>query len=326
MNDHLLYLASTGIVAFTCLLVSGLLLSLKTLRESTIPKYRTACKYLALASALVGIGHIFILSSGTDERTIMELFYFPILLISASQALLFTFLLTLLFRGKNVTRRNILLHAMPTIALTVAYTIACLFREDVHTYRFDVWWDNIGNPPLLIRTLTCLVYLVQLGGYTHFFFRERAIYLGNLKQIPQSPERLELRWVTRAFLWALGIGIAAVSLCFFPNNYYNTAVNFVFALFYASVSIHYANYHYTYDQLYLRLNLAPQADADTDPNRMDLEDLIGGLLEIEEDELFQQAQNYMAPHPSSTRISAGKTWYVPSVPTRSISPPPSRTS
>ena len=294
MNDHLLYLASTGIVAFTCLLVSGLLLSLKTLRESTIPKYRTACKYLALASALVGIGHIFILSSGTDERTIMELFYFPILLISASQALLFTFLLTLLFRGKNVTRRNILLHAMPTIALTVAYTIACLFREDVHTYRFDVWWDNIGNPPLLIRTLTCLVYLVQLGGYTHFFFRERAIYLGNLKQIPQSPERLELRWVTRAFLWALGIGIAAVSLCFFPNNYYNTAVNFVFALFYASVSIHYANYHYTYDQLYLRLNLAPQADADTDPNRMDLEDLIGGLLEIEEDELFQQAQNYMA--------------------------------
>ena len=120
MNDHLLYLASTGIVAFTCLLVSGLLLSLKTLRESTIPKYRTACKYLALASALVGIGHIFILSSGTDERTIMELFYFPILLISASQALLFTFLLTLLFRGKNVTRRNILLHAMPTIALTVA--------------------------------------------------------------------------------------------------------------------------------------------------------------------------------------------------------------
>ena len=292
MNDHLLYLASTGIVAFTCLLVSGLLLSLKTLRESTIPKYRTACKYLA--SALVGIGHIFILSSGTDERTIMELFYFPILLISASQALLFTFLLTLLFRGKNVTRRNILLHAMPTIALTVAYTIACLFREDVHTYRFDVWWDNIGNPPLLIRTLTCLVYLVQLGGYTHFFFRERAIYLGNLKQIPQSPERLELRWVTRAFLWALGIGIAAVSLCFFPNNYYNTAVNFVFALFYASVSIHYANYHYTYDQLYLRLNLAPQADADTDPNRMDLEDLIGELLEIEEDELFQQAQNYMA--------------------------------
>jgi transcriptional regulator, AraC family len=229
MNDHLLYLASTGIVAFTCLLVSGLLLSLKTLRESTIPKYRTACKYLALASALVGIGHIFILSSGTDERTIMELFYFPILLISASQALLFTFLLTLLFRGKNVTRRNILLHAMPTIALTVAYTIACLFREDVHTYRFDVWWDNLGNPPLLIRTLTCLVYLVQLGGYTHFFFRERAIYLGNLKQIPQSPERLELRWVTRAFLWALGIGIAAVSLCFFPNNYYNTAVNFVFA-------------------------------------------------------------------------------------------------
>ena len=211
MNDHLLYLASTGIVAFTCLLVSGLLLSLKTLRESTIPKYRTACKYLALASALVGIGHIFILSSGTDERTIMELFYFPILLISASQALLFTFLLTLLFRGKNVTRRNILLHAMPTIALTVAYTIACLFREDVHTYRFDVWWDNLGNPPLLIRTLTCLVYLVQLGGYTHFFFRERAIYLGNLKQIPQSPERLELRWVTRAFLWALGIGIAAVS-------------------------------------------------------------------------------------------------------------------
>ena len=202
MNDHLLYLASTGIVAFTCLLVSGLLLSLKTLRESTIPKYRTACKYLALASALVGIGHIFILSSGTDERTIMELFYFPILLISASQALLFTFLLTLLFRGKNVTRRNILLHAMPTIALTVAYTIACLFREDVHTYRFDVWWDNLGNPPLLIRTLTCLVYLVQLGGYTHFFFRERAIYLGNLKQIPQSPERLELRWVTRAFLWA----------------------------------------------------------------------------------------------------------------------------
>lgn len=186
MNDHLLYLASTGIVAFTCLLVSGLLLSLKTLRESTIPKYRTACKYLALASALVGIGHIFILSSGTDERTIMELFYFPILLISASQALLFTFLLTLLFRGKNVTRRNILLHAMPTIALTVAYTIACLFREDVHTYRFDVWWDNLGNPPLLIRTFTCLVYLVQLGDYTHFFFRERAIYLGNLKH-PNHP-------------------------------------------------------------------------------------------------------------------------------------------
>lgn len=294
MTEHLLYLASTGITAFTCLLSSVFLLALRPLRESAIPKYRMACRFLALASGIVAIGHIAILTKGVDERAVMELFYLPVLLIASSQALLFTFLLTLLFRGKNVTYKKILLHAAPTLVGVSLYLIACLFQDDTHTTDLAIWWDNLDNLPLLSRTSLGLVYLVQLGVYTRFFFRERATYLANLKRLPDAPERLELRWATHAFLWALAIGIAAMSLCLFPHNHYNTAINLVFATFYPLVSIFYANYHYTYEQLYLRINPSPTAGAPS--GRMDLEDLIGELTDIGEDELFQRAQKHMTDH------------------------------
>lgn len=295
MNEHLLYLASTSVTAFTCLMACAWLLTLKPLRDSAIPKYRAACKFLALAAGLVAVGHFAILSQGADEWTIMELFYLPVMLISSSQALLFTFLLILLFRAKSVTRENVLLHAAPTLVLTGLYLVACLFWDDIHTYRFDTWWDSLGNPPLLIRSLLALTYLIQLGIYTRLFFKERAIYLGQLRQVSGSHERLELRWVTRAFLWALAVGIAAMSLCFFPDNHYNTAINLVFSIFYPLVSIHYANYHYTYEQLSGRLNLAPATnDPVPSPKVRDLEDLVGELIAVEGDNLFLQAQQYMS--------------------------------
>lgn len=290
MTDQLLYLSTTAITAFICLINSLLLLMLKPLKDSTIPRYRTACRFLALASGLVAAGHIAILCSGTGQDAIKELFYFPVILISASQALLFTFLLLFLFRGRSVTKRNILRHALPMIVLTAAYFLSRLLRDDVRAADFGAWMANIDNPPLLIRSLAGLTYIVQLGIYTRFFLRERSIYLRHVKAVLHPPERLELNWTTRVFFYALGIGIAAISLCFIPDNSYNTALNLLFATFYPLVSIYYGNYQHLYNQL--RQQLEPAASAEEEKGK-DMEDLVDKLAEMQGHGLFMRVQNYM---------------------------------
>ena len=173
MTEENLFIITYSLNTVVCLLVTAGLLFLKPLQNVRNRKYRNACRILAFASAIVGSGHLLTLLVGDSTQTDLGLLSFPVIVIGASQSLLFTFLLILLFREEYVTRKNILLHASPAILLTVFYLAARCFFEDPAVYTFSEWAAQTGNPVLMIRTVFALVYLVQMGIYTHIFFHLR---------------------------------------------------------------------------------------------------------------------------------------------------------
>lgn len=292
MEPQILFYISYILNAISCFIAGGLLLLLKPLRQATNRKYRIACRTLAVASLIVGAGHL--LTVLFDDSSLLEIgiFAFPILVIGASQALLFTFLLIVLFREGYVTKRNIIIHALPFIVLTILYVIACRIWDDpvVHTWQELI--AQLTNPPLLIRLLAGVVYLVQLVIYTAVFFRERKIYQQELDHLAHIPERLELRWVTYAFLSALTIGILAFSLCLFVTITYEAIVTTIFSVYYLTVAICYVNYFYTYETLRHNLIRANDTVISTDTN---IETLVAGLAQIQsaQKDLFSRVQELM---------------------------------
>lgn len=247
MTDDPLFILVYGLSTLVCFLVAAALLLLKQLRSVRNRKYRNACRFLALASAFVGVSSLLTLLVGDSSLATFGLLAFPVILVASSQSLLFTFLLILLFRERYVTRRTILLHASPSIVLTVLYLVALCFTNDPAVFSFRQWSEQINNPVLLIRTLYAGVYVVQLIVYTRIFFRQRALYGESLEQLGQVPERLELRWVTRVFLYALTVGLCALSLCFILSTVYEMALTALFTVFYLLTGFYYANYQFTYD-------------------------------------------------------------------------------
>ncbi|WP_289834128.1 helix-turn-helix domain-containing protein, partial [Parabacteroides goldsteinii] len=293
MTEENLFIITYSLNTVVCLLVTAGLLFLKPLRNVRNRKYRNACRILAFASAIVGSGHLLTLLVGDSTQTDLGLLSFPVIVIGASQSLLFTFLLILLFREEYVTRKNILLHASPAILLTVFYLAARCFFEDPAVYTFSEWAAQTGNPVLMIRTVFALVYLVQMGIYTHIFFRERAIYDKSLSHLQKIPERLELRWVTRVFLYALGIGVLALTLCFCFSVTYELTVVCIFTVFYLMVGAYYVNYHFTYDFMREELFKTNAVLPEEKEEKAGLDTLVNELAQAQDKDLYNRAEKMM---------------------------------
>jgi len=294
MEPQILFYISYILNAIACFIAGGLLLLLKPLRHATNQKYRIACRTLAVASLIVGAGHLLTVLFDDSSLLEMGIFAFSILVIGASQALLFTFLLIVLFREGYVTKKNIIIHALPFIILTVLYAAACQIWDDPVVYTWQELIAQLTSPPLFIRVLAGVVYLAQLVIYTIIFFRERMIYQQELDHLAHIPERLELRWVTYAFLSALTIGILAFSLCFFITITYEAIITTIFSAYYLIIAICYVNYYYTYETLRSNLIQINKNALSTD-NNTNMETLVAGLVQVQshETDLFSRVQELM---------------------------------
>lgn len=294
MEAQVLFYISYLLNAIACVTAGGLLLLLKPLRQATNRKYRIACRTLAVASLIVGLGHLLTVFFQNSSLVQMGMFAFPFILISASQALLFTFLMIVLFRETYVTSKTILLHAAPSLILTLLYLAAAFVWDDPVVHTWSDWWAGVHNPRLFIRTLFGWVYLVQLVIFTCIFFRERGLYQRELDLLTQVPERLELRWVTGGFLSALAIGILAFTLFFILSSLYEAVVTSVFSAYYLIIAICYVNYYYTYETL--RSNLIQiNENALSTGNNTNMETLVAGLAQVQsaETDLFDRISGLM---------------------------------
>lgn len=281
MSADISFIISYALNGIACLLAAGLLLFLKPLHQATNRKYRIARWILAGAAAIVGSGHLATLLFHNSPISSMGMFASVIMLISASQSLMFTFLLIVLFREKYVTKKNIWKHAMPSLVLFSLYLISLFIWEDVSVYSWPEWWSQLGShPPVLIRSLFGGVYLAQLPVYTFVFFRERGVYQQELDALEQVPETLEMRWVTRAFWSALGIGVLAFTLFFILSLEYEVIVTSVFSVYYLAIAICYINYFYVYDTLRNGL-IKGGAVTEDGVEKENLDLLLAGLVQVQ---------------------------------------------
>lgn len=216
------------------------------------PKYRRACHFFIAASLIIAAGHLAeLLVDGFGVYRSLDLFSILVLVLASSQALMFTFMLILLFDSRYVTFANVMKHAAPSLVFILLYVVSCCIEADVCVYSLAEWRACVvHNLPLAVRTLFGVTYTVQLFVYVRLFFRKKHRYITHLKELTgECISKLELRWTMRAFLYALSIGIGAWVLLVCPGPIPEFSFSFLIVVFYPAFAWLYTNYHYTYEML-----------------------------------------------------------------------------
>lgn len=119
MDIPALHTLTNGIIIGICLSISFGLVCFKQMAHAINPKYRRACHFFIAASLIIAAGHLAeLLVDGFGVYRSLDLFSILVLVLASSQALMFTFMLILLFDSRYVTFANVMKHAAPSLGLT----------------------------------------------------------------------------------------------------------------------------------------------------------------------------------------------------------------
>ena len=235
MDIPALHTLTNGIIIGICLSISFGLVCFKQMAHAINPKYWRACHFFIAASLIIAAGHLAeLLVDGFGVYRSLDLFSILVLVLASSQALMFTFMLILLFDSRYVTFANVMNHAAPSLVFILLYVVSCCIEADVCVYSLAEWRACVvHNLPLAVRTLFGVTYTVQLFVYVRLFFRKKHRYITHLKELTgECISKLELRWTMRAFLYALSIGIGAWVLLVCPGPIPEFSFSFLIVVFY----------------------------------------------------------------------------------------------
>lgn len=294
MDIETLHTLANGIIIGVCMAIAFGLAGFKQMAHAVNLKYRRACHFFIAASLVIAAGHLVELLADDLGYQSLDLFSMLVLVLASSQALMFTFMLILLFDGRYVTPAHVMKHASPSLFFILLYVVSCYFEADVSVYSFAEWRTCVThNLPLAIRTLFGVAYTVQLFVYTGLFFRKRHRYITRLRQLSKEHAlQLELRWTTRAFLYALAIGIGAWVLLVCPGVVPELCFSILIVVFYPAFAWLYTNFHYTYELL-RRLIIEQDEKLPQPPPEADMEDLICYLQPDDTNRLFEELEAYL---------------------------------
>lgn len=174
MDIPALHTLTNGIIIGICLSISFGLVCFKQMAHAINPKYRRACHFFIAASLIIAAGHLAeLLVDGFGVYRSLDLFSILVLVLASSQALMFTFMLILLFDSRYVTFANVMKHAAPSLVFILLYVVSCCIEADVCVYSLAEWRACVvHNLPLAVRTLFGVTYTVQLFVYVRLFFRK----------------------------------------------------------------------------------------------------------------------------------------------------------
>ena len=242
------------------------------------PHYRTAKRFLGIASVIVALCNAILLYSRAPQ-SIAEIFAMPVLVAAQLQAALFTFIVLILFHSPYVRRQNILRHLCPTFVFAGLYFVTVLIFPDVRVYSIDEFIANSTNPALLLRTVFAAAYLTQIVIYVRLFRREQRNYRARIENYFSDTGKYEFRWASRLFYEAACIGIAVLLFSIFPAPLFDGIITVAVTVYYFNFGVRYINYQY---KLYYEALPAMEEQEEARPAKEDggdkeLEDKMAGL-------------------------------------------------
>jgi AraC-like DNA-binding protein len=178
------------------------------------------------------------------------------LLLSTLQALLFAFTLITLLNPRFVNRKQLFLHSLPLVVLTILYFLFLFVFGDPEIRTIEEFSENMLHPTLIVRFLFFLFYVFQLVFYTVIFLREEKKYERELEDYYADVIQLKLSWVRYAFFSALVIGTLSVISNFFPFALFDIGFTMLFSLFYLGFAIEYIKYNNIYIEIVPAINAA----------------------------------------------------------------------
>lgn len=233
MTEEQIYMALCVASVVVCMTDAVLLLRMRGfLREMDRKLYRPE-RYISARYAL-GVAFLImaVMTAGLLFRGLAapseKFFSIGNLVISSSQALLFT-IATLALLNSRLVRRNVILWNCLPIALFVV--VHFIFIEH----------DEIGRG---ICYCFFTFYVVQLIIYTVVFAFERKEYIHKLKVNCTADEFGKCRnnGVTWIFVSALLVGILALASYFFTQYWQLSVFVFTYTVFYTAVTVYFLKY------------------------------------------------------------------------------------
>lgn len=233
ITEEQIYMALCVASVVVCMTDAVLLLRMRGfLREMDRKLYRPE-RYISARYAL-GVAFLImaVMTAGLLFRGLAapseKFFSIGNLVISSSQALLFT-IATLALLNSRLVRRNVILWSCLPIALFVV--VHFIFIEH----------DEIGRG---ICYCFFTFYVVQLIIYTVVFAFERKEYIHKLKVNCSAEEFGKCRnnGVTWIFVSALLVGILALASYFFTQYWQLSVFVFTYTVFYTAVTVYFLKY------------------------------------------------------------------------------------
>jgi AraC-like DNA-binding protein len=250
MFEHL-YTVITLINSAVCFTLALAFLLLRVSRKETLKNYRAARFALAMAYLAVSIiSTLEILFQPNNS----DLYYTGLiyLIVSSSQALLFTYTLITLLDRCFTTRRKIIKELLPILALTgicfIVYYLGEMFVFKIAFYTFAGY------------------YLFLLFRYTYLFRKVYCAYIQRIDNYYSAQENFRLRWVLVAFYWALGIGILVMAGVIM-SAVANTIVAFILMVYYLYFGICFINYAFLFQNIEAVVESPTQPKVKVTPNK-----------------------------------------------------------
>jgi len=237
-NFHFL---ANALLLVVCGVMGSSFLSIHIPKKEGLRSYRISLKVLSSAYFALCLLTIAVLAFNLADNS-REHFTFLSILISSTQALLFTFTIITLINPNFVKLKNVLHHLSPYAVFLVLYIISESIIGDPQISSFSSIPQIIDNPTIWVRLIFLAYYAFQLVYYPYLFFREAKKYDEELLNYFSEVVQLKMKWVRIAFYAALFIGVIAMASNFLPKDY-DWMVTIVFATFYFGFAQEYIKYN-----------------------------------------------------------------------------------
>ena len=235
MTEEQTYLVICIVSIVACLMDSILLLDMHRFNKEISDRLYKPVRYisariaLGLAFLIIALMTAGLLFKGTGGgQPPQKFFSIGNLVISSSQALLFTIASLSLFNSKLVRKSLVAVHFAPIMLFVLIYFI---FIEH----------PEVGN---VVCYCFFTFYVVQLVVYTIAFFFERKKYINTLRIncTPQEYAQCRNRGVTVIFIAAVLVGVAALASYFFTQYWQLSLFVLSYTLFYSAVTVYFLDY------------------------------------------------------------------------------------
>lgn len=259
MIDRLYHLVNEIFIVIGCVMAICFL-AFPIPQNKELKNYRISLKILAGAYFLIALLTLAILLFNLNDNS-KEVFSFISLMLSSSQALLFTFTMITLLNPHFVTQRFIFWQLLPIIIITALYAVISIIYGDPITSTFTRFAQSISHPTVFIRFLFFIFYVFQLFYYSKLYLIEEKNYKEGLDNYFSENIHLKLPWVRFAFLAALFCGNLSMISNFFPYKEFDITLTTIFMSFYLFFAIEYLNYPNIYKTIHPVINNIDKEDA-----------------------------------------------------------------
>ncbi|MBP1640006.1 MAG: transcriptional regulator, AraC family [Bacteroidetes bacterium] len=237
--NNLVYILLTNALAAACMVFAIIFITFPIPQKEGLKNYRISLRFLFVAYAISALIAVF-------DKILVNVLSMIFLSMCSFLILLFSIALINLLHPERITRKFILLHFFPLLAINMVYWLIAIKAGNPRLTDLTQVIGNISHFPVLIRVMTWLACIVQLAYFACIFQRESALYKNRLNECFSENYQLNLPWVRLCYYGAIALGVYALIIALVPSPIALMTFFSVLAVFFIVFGVCYIQYPRTY--------------------------------------------------------------------------------